>query len=161
MTTPSLPLIWLHTLKQESLPSIQPIFTVGAQFTFSSFPILPFFLFFLSSFFLLLGFRADHESPSHTRRPAYLPGPSEGVVGKFFQSRSADSNVVVTTKYCRGQAGMALDDVRKAINKSRKALGADALDLVAMHWWDFNDNGDVAVGKHLATLIGEGLLKNV
>ena len=58
--------------------------------------ILPFLPF--SSFFLLLGFRADHESPSHTLRPAYLPGPSEGVVGKFFQSSSADSNVVVTTK---------------------------------------------------------------
>lgn len=56
---------------------------------------------------------------------------------------------------------MALQDVRDAINKSRKVLGSDTLDLVAMHWWDFNDGGDVAVGKHLATLKVEGLLKNV
>jgi aryl-alcohol dehydrogenase-like predicted oxidoreductase len=47
------------------------------------------------------------------------------------------------------------------VRKSLKALGVHALDLVAMHWWDFADGGDLVVAQHLAALHGEGLVKNV
>lgn len=52
-------------------------------------------------------------------------------------------------------------DVEKSIHRSLKRLGAESLDLVQLHWWDFAVEGYVEAALSLARLQNQGLIKNI
>lgn len=53
-------------------------------------------------------------------------------------------------------ATLSKEDVRAVIHRSLRRLGVDRLDLVQMHWWDFDIPGYVEAAHHLAALRDEG-----
>lgn len=51
--------------------------------------------------------------------------------------------------------------VEQSIRRSMAALGVPKLDLVQMHWWDYDIPGMVDVAKSLADLRDKGLITSV
>eukprot|EP00270_Netrium_digitus_P005530 TRINITY_DN17365_c0_g1_i1.p1 TRINITY_DN17365_c0_g1~~TRINITY_DN17365_c0_g1_i1.p1 ORF type:complete len:296 (-),score=90.51 TRINITY_DN17365_c0_g1_i1:177-1064(-) len=52
-------------------------------------------------------------------------------------------------------------DVRSAIERARNNLQVDCIDLVQLHWWDYNIGGMVDTAKVLAELKEEGVIASV
>ena len=65
---------------------------------------------------------------------------TEALLGKFRATLSDPSSIQVHTKFVPDKATLAeLDDatIDAVVDRSRRRLGVDALDLVQFHWWDY------------------------
>jgi len=52
-------------------------------------------------------------------------------------------------------------DVRAIVERSIERLGADKLNLVQFHWWDFNKGDYIQAAKYLDQLRQEGLIESI
>lgn len=108
---------------------------------------------------------AHAEAGFTTFDTADIYGPSEAILGKF-QRRWTDSGkpaLQLFTKYVPRLAGAkpAPAAVKAAVERSLGALQVDDLDLVQMHWWDYDQPGMEDTALELADLRAKGLIKSV
>ena len=89
----------------------------------------------------------------------------EKLLGEWMASRgNAAGKLVVHTKFVPDLG--ALDGIDRAyvgriVQRSRRRLGVDALDLVQFHWWDLAVPGWVQAAEWLAELREAGLIRQV
>ncbi|MFB6218821.1 MAG: aldo/keto reductase [Halobacteriaceae archaeon] len=92
----------------------------------------------------------------------------EELIGEFrerYRERRGElPGVNVHTKFVPDRS--RLDDVSRGyvegiVDRSRRRLGVDALDLVQFHWWDYSVDNYVDAARHLAALHDEGKIAHV
>lgn len=89
-------------------------------------------------------------------------GPAEDFIGEFRRQlvtqRGADSltNLQAFTKWVPRPGRMTRAIVEQAIDRSRRRMGVETLDLLQFHWWDYADAGYLDALRHLADLQAEG-----
>jgi aryl-alcohol dehydrogenase-like predicted oxidoreductase len=93
----------------------------------------------------------------------------EALIGEFLREwravhPSRADAIRVHTKFVpdRGAlAALTALDVDRAIDRSRARLGVDRLDLVQLHWWDYDAPGLVRTAERLAELRHAGALRDI
>ena len=89
----------------------------------------------------------------------------ETLLGEWLARRAdAAGRVVVHTKFVPDLGvldGIDRGYVRRIVQRSRRRLGVDALDLVQFHWWDLAVPGWVRAAEWLAELREAGLIRQV
>src|SRR5262249_13208943 len=94
-------------------------------------------------------------------------GPAEDFIGafrrEFAASRGAERlmEIQAFTKWVPHPGRMTSRIVEDAIGISLSRMGADCLDLLQFHWWDYNDESYVDALKHLADLQQEGKIRHL
>ena len=86
----------------------------------------------------------------------------EEAIGAFLPNASRD--VQVHTKYVPDLGSLAtvsLADTRAVVDRSRRRLGRDALDVVQFHWWDYAVERYVEVALQLVALQHEGVIRHI
>lgn len=92
----------------------------------------------------------------------------EELIGEFREQyraeRGEDPPVGVHTKFVPDRS--KLDDisreyVERIVDRSRKRLGVEALDLVQFHWWDYSVDNYVETAQILANLHDEGAIRHL
>jgi aryl-alcohol dehydrogenase-like predicted oxidoreductase/enamine deaminase RidA (YjgF/YER057c/UK114 family) len=63
---------------------------------------------------------------------------------------------IILTKWCPEPGPITAETVRQAVSRSLDRLGLDKIDLMQLHWWDYQHPGYLDAMRHLATLCGEG-----
>ena len=89
----------------------------------------------------------------------------EALIGRWRQTRpAAASRVQVHTKYVPDLDQLAAHsraDVVRGVERSLGRLGVEALDLVQLHWWDYDVPGYVEAGQWLAELRAAGKVRHI
>jgi aryl-alcohol dehydrogenase-like predicted oxidoreductase len=92
----------------------------------------------------------------------------ESLIGDFlraWRARGAEATPVrVHTKFVPDLAALPTlrhADVERAVDRSLARLGVDAIDLVQLHWWDFDIPGFVETTQSLDRLRSAGKLREV
>lgn len=92
----------------------------------------------------------------------------EALIGDFREAYCREHDepapVQVHTKYVpdRGKlAQVTRDDVERVVDRSRRRLGVETLDLVQFHWWDYGIDRYVEVAQMLADLRNDGKIRHV
>jgi len=92
----------------------------------------------------------------------------EELIGEFRdqyrERRGEDPPVQIHTKFVPDRS--RLDDVsreyvERIIDRSRRRLGVDSLDLVQFHWWDYSVDNYVETAQILAEFQDEGKIDNI
>jgi aryl-alcohol dehydrogenase-like predicted oxidoreductase len=84
--------------------------------------------------------------------------------GRRAQHHNAGEQVRVHTKFVPDLdtlATLTAHDIRRTVERSRERLGARAIDLVQLHWWDFRVPGVVDAARYLAMLRDEGRIRQL
>ncbi|MFM8534622.1 MAG: aldo/keto reductase [Acidimicrobiia bacterium] len=89
----------------------------------------------------------------------------EALIGEWRRTRPDRArNVQVHTKYVPDRDRLpthALTDVERGVNRSLQRLRADALDLVQLHWWDYDVPGYVEAALWLNQLRLAGKVRHI
>jgi aryl-alcohol dehydrogenase-like predicted oxidoreductase len=89
----------------------------------------------------------------------------EELIGRWLRTRSASAKAVqVHTKYVPDLDRLSTHsraDVTRGIDRSLQRLGVDALDLVQLHWWDYDAPGYVDAALWLNELRTAGKIRHV
>jgi len=89
----------------------------------------------------------------------------EALIGQWRQTRPARaSGVQIHTKYVPDRDRLpthARTDVVKGVDRSLRRLAADALDLVQLHWWDYDAPGYVDAAIWLSELRSAGKVRHI
>jgi aryl-alcohol dehydrogenase-like predicted oxidoreductase len=108
-----------------------------------------------------------HETGFTTWDLADHYGPAEDFVGEFrsrFAARYGRERLAemqAFTKWVPSPGPMTREIVERAVDISRKRMGADSLDLLQFHWWDYEDERYLSALGHLADLQSEGQIKHL
>jgi aryl-alcohol dehydrogenase-like predicted oxidoreductase/enamine deaminase RidA (YjgF/YER057c/UK114 family) len=91
-------------------------------------------------------------------------GSAELIAGRFLDRAAAGEGAgtrhpVAFTKWCPPPGPMTAETVRGGVERSRKRLGVDAIDLLQFHWWTFEHPAYLDAMKHLDALRGEGMIR--
>ena len=93
-------------------------------------------------------------------------GSAELIAGRFL-SRVADGEAAgrtrpaAFTKWCPTPGPMTADIVRDGVERSRKRLGVETIDLLQLHWWAFEHPAYLDAMKQLDVLRREGLIRHL
>ncbi len=89
----------------------------------------------------------------------------EALVGQWIRTRPGGaSRIQVHTKYVPDRDRLPTHtraDVERGIERSLSRLGVDALDLVQLHWWDYDVPGYIEAGQWLTELRAAGKVRHV
>jgi aryl-alcohol dehydrogenase-like predicted oxidoreductase len=89
----------------------------------------------------------------------------EALIGRWRHTRpAAAGRVQIHTKYVPDLDRLPTHsraDVVRGIDRSRQRLGLDALDLVQLHWWDYDVPGYLETGHWLAELRAAGKVRHI
>jgi aryl-alcohol dehydrogenase-like predicted oxidoreductase len=88
----------------------------------------------------------------------------EELIGRWLRTRSTGAAAQVHTKYVPDLDRLpthARADVVRGIDRSLQRLGVDALDLVQLHWWDYDAPGYVDAALCLNELRVAGKIRHV
>lgn len=93
----------------------------------------------------------------------------EARIGEFLRSwrpahHNAGEQVRVHTKFVPdldALPDLTAHEIRRTIDRSRERLGVRALDLVQLHWWDYDVPGVVDAARYLAMLREEGKIRQI
>jgi aryl-alcohol dehydrogenase-like predicted oxidoreductase len=94
-------------------------------------------------------------------------GPAEDFIGEFRRQlvaqRGPDSltNLQAFTKWVPRPGRMTRAIVEQAIDRSRRRMGVDSLDLLQFHWWDYADASYIEALRHLADLQSAGRIRHL
>src|SRR5262245_15203844 len=85
-------------------------------------------------------------------------GPAEDLVGDFRRRRAAErgesglQNLQFFTKWVPRPGPMTSSIVRAAIDRSKRRMGVETLDLLQFHWWEYADSRYLDALSHLSSL---------
>jgi aryl-alcohol dehydrogenase-like predicted oxidoreductase len=88
----------------------------------------------------------------------------EELLGGFLRRLSDPGRVQIHTKYVPDRASLATlrrGDVERAVDRSLRRLGREALDLVQFHWWDYEVPGYLDAAGWLAELQRAGKIRHL
>lgn len=93
-------------------------------------------------------------------------GPAEDLVGEFQRQRiarqgGASAVMQAFTKWVPRPGRMPRAVVEQAIDRSRRRMSVEALDLLQFHWWDYADASYLDALDHLADLQAEGRIRHL
>jgi aryl-alcohol dehydrogenase-like predicted oxidoreductase len=94
-------------------------------------------------------------------------GPAEDFIGAFRRQlvtqRGADSlaKLQAFTKWVPRPGRMTRAIVEQAIERSRRRMGVETIDLLQFHWWDYADESYLDGLRHLADLQAEGRIRHL
>jgi aryl-alcohol dehydrogenase-like predicted oxidoreductase len=110
---------------------------------------------------------AYHDAGLTTWDLADHYGPAEDFVGSFRRQFAARhgverlSKIQAFTKWVPAPGRMTRRVVDEAIGVSLSRMGAECLDLLQFHWWDYQDASYLDALKHLADLQHEGKIRHL
>lgn len=111
--------------------------------------------------------RAYHDAGLTTWDLADHYGPAEDLIGAFRRALAADrghaalNQVQALTKWVPRPGAVSRAQVEAAIDRSRRRMGVDTLDLLQFHWWEYPDQGYLTVLDHLAELRAQGWISHL
>ena len=92
----------------------------------------------------------------------------EALIGEFRKTyaveRDEPAPINVHTKYVPDRDALSTvsaEDVEAIIDRSRRRLGVETLDLVQFHWWDYDVDRYVQTAETLADLRADGKIRHV
>ena len=90
----------------------------------------------------------------------------EALIGEFLRRHRDDfcNGVQVHTKYVPDLDSLPTltkQNVERIIDRSLRRLGVERLDLVQLHWWDYDVAGYVEAATHLKALRDAGKIKHI
>jgi len=89
----------------------------------------------------------------------------EALIGQWRRTRPARaSSVQIHTKYVPDRDRLSTHsraDVQRGVDRSLQRLGIEALDLVQLHWWDYDVRGYVDAALWLDELRAAGKVRNI
>eukprot|EP00246_Nothoceros_aenigmaticus_P010917 TRINITY_DN2791_c0_g1_i1.p1 TRINITY_DN2791_c0_g1~~TRINITY_DN2791_c0_g1_i1.p1 ORF type:complete len:400 (-),score=56.72 TRINITY_DN2791_c0_g1_i1:543-1742(-) len=94
-------------------------------------------------------------------------GPAEDLYGLFInrvrreRGEELAAKVKGLTKWVPSPVKMTRDVVESNIDRSRKRMDVQSLDMLQFHWWDYSKPGYLDALKHLADLKEAGKIKTV
>jgi len=93
-------------------------------------------------------------------------GSAELIMGRMLArvagaERWGSSRPIALTKWCPTPGPMTADMVREGVERSRRRLGVEAIDLLQLHWWSFDHPAYLDAMKHLDALRREGLIRHL
>jgi aryl-alcohol dehydrogenase-like predicted oxidoreductase/enamine deaminase RidA (YjgF/YER057c/UK114 family) len=93
-------------------------------------------------------------------------GSAELIAGRMLARIAADgragsSGPIAFTKWCPPPGPMTADIVREGVERSRRRLGVEAIDLLQFHWWSFEHPAYLDAMKRLDILRREGLIRHL
>ena len=94
-------------------------------------------------------------------------GPAEDFIGSFRRQFAARhgaqrlAEIQAFTKWVPRPGRMTRRVVEQAIGVSLSRMGADCLDLLQFHWWDYSDESYLEALDHLADLQREGKIRHL
>lgn len=105
---------------------------------------------------------AYHDAGLSTWDLADHYGPAEDLIGAFRRALAAQrgeaelTRVQALTKWVPRPGPLSRAAVEAAIDRSRRRMGVDRLDLLQFHWWEYADPNYLAALDHLAELKQRG-----
>jgi aryl-alcohol dehydrogenase-like predicted oxidoreductase len=104
-----------------------------------------------------------HEAGFTSWDLADIYGPAEDFIGDFRRSLPKDElpRVQAFTKFVPEPGRMTRSFVEQSIDRSRKRMGVESLDLVQFHWWDYGNVAWLDALKLLSELRDSGKVRNV
>jgi aryl-alcohol dehydrogenase-like predicted oxidoreductase len=105
---------------------------------------------------------AHHDAGLQTWDLADHYGPAEELVGAFRRALAARSGaaelerVQALTKWVPRPGPVSRAEVEAAIDRSRRRMDVDTLDLLQFHWWEYADQTYLVALDHLAELKERG-----
>jgi aryl-alcohol dehydrogenase-like predicted oxidoreductase/enamine deaminase RidA (YjgF/YER057c/UK114 family) len=89
-------------------------------------------------------------------------GSAELITGRFLERAAGfERRPIAFTKWCPTPGPMTEAVVREGVERSRKRLGVETIDLLQFHWWSFEHPAYLDAMKHLDVLRREGVIKHL
>jgi len=94
-------------------------------------------------------------------------GPAEDLIGTFRsqleaeRGRGALEGMLAFTKWVPNPGMMKRSAVEQAVDRSRRRMAMETLDLLQFHWWDYDDHRYLEALRFLAELRDEGRLRHL
>ena len=93
-------------------------------------------------------------------------GTAELIAGRFLSrvaggEAAGQTRPAALTKWCPTPGPMTADIVRDGVERSRKRLGVETIDLLQFHWWAFEHPAYLDAVKGLGALRREGLIRHL
>jgi aryl-alcohol dehydrogenase-like predicted oxidoreductase len=110
---------------------------------------------------------AYHDSGFTSWDLADIYGPAEDFIGDFRRRLAEDrseselAKMQAFTKFVPEPARMTRAVVEQAIERSRRRMGVESIDLVQFHWWDYANPAWLDALVHLSELRDAGKVRNV
>ena len=100
--------------------------------------------------------------PASTRStwPTITAAPNSSRAAFSALGRSA-RRPVAFTKWCPTPGPMTDEIVREGVERARRRLGVETIDLMQFHWWSFEHISYLDAMKHLDALRREGLIRHL
>lgn len=98
---------------------------------------------------------------------ADIYGPAEDFIGEFRRLLAAEesdqelANVQAFTKFVPEPGRMSKQIVESSIERSRRRMNVDSIDLVQFHWWDYHNPAWLDALIHLSELRDKGIIRNI
>jgi aryl-alcohol dehydrogenase-like predicted oxidoreductase len=98
---------------------------------------------------------------------ADIYGPAEDFIGDFRKKLAHErgkeelGRMQAFTKFVPEPGRMTKAVVEQAVEKSRRRMGVESIDLVQFHWWDYSNPAWLDALVHLSELRDSGKIKNV
>jgi aryl-alcohol dehydrogenase-like predicted oxidoreductase len=107
--------------------------------------------------------RQYHAAGFTTWDLADIYGPAEEFIGEFRSELSDEEKerVQALTKWVPDPQRITRGIAQAAIERSRRRMQVDKIDLVQFHWWDYNNPYYIDALKHLSDLRDGGMIKHV
>lgn len=104
-----------------------------------------------------------HEAGFTTWDLADHYGPAEDLIGEFRRRLGPEraAETAAFTKWVPYPGRMSRDVVEAAVDLSRRRMGAESLDLLQFHWWDYADERYLDALSHLADLRAAGKIRHL
>ena len=93
-------------------------------------------------------------------------GSAELIAGRMLErvtagERAGARRPVAFTKWCPAPGPMTAEIVREGVERSRRRLGVEAIDLLQFHWWNFDHLAYLDAMKRLDDLRREGVIRHL
>lgn len=110
---------------------------------------------------------AYHDSGFTSWDLADIYGPAEDFIGDFRKKLVRErgdqepGRVQAFTKFVPDTGRMTKTVVEQAIERSRRRMAVESIDLVQFHWWDYSNPAWLDALVHLSELRDSGAIRNV
>ncbi len=108
-----------------------------------------------------------HDADFTTWDLADIYGPAEDIIGQFrrrllaLKGKEELDRIQALTKWVPQPGKITRSIVNENIERSLRRMGANSLDLLQFHWWNYNNPYYMDALKYLSDLRDEGIIKHI